>query len=195
MSVKDHVPNFATPDRPILVSLDSKQLAALRGLDDHVYLIQEERLLHEGFNLSMGFCAHPAGIKSIKDQKQAQTMFRGDAVKMFYCCPKKDFQSAQANVLALLKLLPNWTTVDFVLLDPISPDLYEEGGRMAKELLINAESIWKGERNLINQGMETAWVPWVIRVTHSCAQSTKPAELCVLPLFATRGGPKRRLFV
>ena len=106
MSVKEHVQNFATPDRSILVPLDSKQLAALDGLGDHDYLIQEERWLHEGFNLSMGFSVHPAGIKSIKDQKQAQMMFRGDAVKMLYCCLKKDFPSAQENVQALLKPRP-----------------------------------------------------------------------------------------
>ena len=59
------------------VSLDSKQLAALGGLGDHDYLIQEERPLHEGFNLSMTFLVRPTGIKSIKDQKKAQMMFRG----------------------------------------------------------------------------------------------------------------------
>ena len=33
---------------------------------------------------------------------------------------------------------------------------------MAKELLINAGSIWKGERNVISQGMKTAQVPCTI---------------------------------
>ena len=31
-------------------------------------------------------------------------MFRGDFVKFLYCCLKKDFQAAQENVSALLKL-------------------------------------------------------------------------------------------
>ena len=91
----------------------------------------------------MGFSIRPAGIKAIKDQKQAQMMFRGDSVKLLYCCLKKDFQAVQ------LKLLPNWATVDFVVFDPMSHDLYEGGNKMSKEVLINAESIWKGDRNVI----------------------------------------------
>ena len=130
MSVKEHVQKFTTPVRSILVPLNSKQLAALGRLGDHDYLIHEESWLHEGFNLSTGFSVRPAGSKSIKDQKQAQMMFRGDAVKILYCCLKKGFQCAQENLQALLKLLPNCTAVDFVVLDPMSCDLYEEGGRM-----------------------------------------------------------------
>ena len=59
---------FSTPERPILVPLNSKHFAALGGLGDHDYLVQEERWLQDGFNLSMGFSVRPAGIKSIKDQ-------------------------------------------------------------------------------------------------------------------------------
>ena len=122
-------------------------------------------------------------------------MFRGDSLKSLYCCLKKDFQAPQENALALLKPLLNWITVDFVLLDPMSRDLYEEGGRMAKEMLINDECLWKPERNFLGQGMKTAWVPWVVRVTYRPTQSGKPANLRTLPLFATGQDPEHRLFV
>jgi hypothetical protein len=136
MSVKEHVQSFSTSECPILILLDSKRLSALGGLGDHDYLAQEERWLQDGFNLSMGFSVRPAGIKSIKDKKQAQMMFRGDSMKFLYCCLKKDFQAAQENVQALLKMLPNWKSVNFVLLDAMSHDPYEEVGCMAKEMLL-----------------------------------------------------------
>ena len=142
MSVKEHIANFATPDRAILVALDSKQLSALGNLGDHDYLVQEERWLHERFNLTMGFSIQPASIKAIKDQKQAWLMFRGDPVRLLYVCLRKDFQVAQENVQALLKLLPDWKIVEFVILDNLNGELYEEGPKIANEVLINAEFVW-----------------------------------------------------
>ena len=94
MSVKEHIANFATPDRAIWVAQDSKHLSALGNLGDHDYLVQEERWLHGGFKLTMGFSIKPAGIKAIKDEKQAELMFRGDSVRLLYVCVKKDFQVA-----------------------------------------------------------------------------------------------------
>ena len=195
MSVTEHVQSFSTPDRPILVPLGSKQIAALGGLGDPDFLVPAQRWLQDGFNVSMGFSVCLAGIKSIKDPKWAQMMCSGDSVNFLYCSLKKDFQAAQENVQALLKLLPYWKTVDFVLLDPMSRDLYEEGGRMAKEMLINAECMWKGERNVLNHGMKIAWVPWVVRVTYVSSHSAKPADLRTLPLFATGQDSEHRLFV
>ena len=91
--------------------------------------------------------------------------------------------------------LPDWKTVHFVLLHPMSRDLYEEGGRMTKEMLIKSQCTWKGERNVLSQGMKTAWVPWVVRVTYASSQCAKRADLHTLPLFATGQDPEHRLFV
>ena len=66
---------------------------------------------------------------------------------------------------------------------------------MAKEMLITAECICKGERNVLSQGMKTAWVPWVVRVTYASSQSANPADLRTLPLFATGQDPEHRFFV
>ena len=66
---------------------------------------------------------------------------------------------------------------------------------MAKEMLINGDCIWKGERNVLNQGMKTAWVLRVVRVTDASSQSAKPADLRTLSLFATGQDPEHRFFV
>ena len=142
----------------------------------------------------MGFSIKPTGIKAIKDQKQAQRMFRGDSVRLLYVCLKKDFQAAQENVQALLKLPPNWKTVDFVILDNLNREFYEEGPKIAKEVLINAESVWKGDGNVPSHGMKTAWVPWIVPITHFSSISAKPADLRQLSLFCTGQDPDQRLF-
>ena len=95
---------------------------------------------------------------------------------------------------ALLKLLPNWKTVDFVILDNLNSELYEEGRKIAKEVLINAESVWKGDRNVLSHGMKTAWVPWIVPITYSSSISAKPADLRQLSLFCTGQDPDQRLF-
>ena len=115
---------------------------------------------------------------------------------MLYCCLKKDFQYAQDNVQAPLKLLPNWTTFDFVPLDAMSRDLYEEGARVAKELLI-AQWVYHTSSVLCRRvrtpgGIETHRTSRSPLYARERERERERESVCVCVWDAVGGGPERR---
>mmetsp|Transcript_25282 Transcript_25282/g.45705 ORF Transcript_25282/g.45705 Transcript_25282/m.45705 type:complete len:521 (-) Transcript_25282:5282-6844(-) len=194
MNVKEHITAHQTPATEILTGADSKQLVYIAQLEDHDFVVQDQRYLHAGLNLQMGFSLVQAGVKAITEKKAASMVFRGDTPKWLIVTLRKDLVAAVDNMKHLCSLLPDWSIVDMIVLDPNDGALFDEGPRMLKDFPLNPAAIYRGDRKVVSVGMKTAWTPWVVRWTGTSAQSARQPEFRTMPLMATGQDPEECLY-
>ena len=106
MNAKDFLKKYITPDMEILSKTDSEQLLVLAGLDDHDFVVQNERYPSSGLDLSMRFSMRFDGLKEPNTSQKARVIFRGDEPQLLCVIVKRSFADDMKCVKTLLNHVP-----------------------------------------------------------------------------------------
>ena len=194
MNAKDFLKKYSTPDMEILSKTDSEQLLVLAGLDDHDFVVQNERYLSSGLDLSMGFSMRFDGLKELNTPQKARVVFRGDEPELLCVTVKRSFADDMKCVKTLLNHLPTWRILDVVLLDSADSALGDGSKVLLKDLPFTPDRAIKAERAVCSPGLGTEFFPWVFRITSTSNSGHKQPKLRILKLLEKGRSPKELVF-